>query len=365
MKTALLAICTLVASIAIGAEAPEFRLEEPISLDLKDAKVTEVITLLGAIAHLPVSIDPAIQGSISIQLKDVPYSAALRKVSEPLGFTLKIEGGKLVAAPLRPAAAPEARAAAAAGRLPDGPRIAVKDYRGAFKDLSPLFVRWRSAGLERCARVTFSSGPVFDADGTSVVQFGWDPVTRTRLIAIDGPDGFRAMAVGDPAASSAGLKVREGVGVSFQPPPGVPCAEAGGSASRAEAETVVFRVEELREDGTRSVISAPRIHARPGTAFSVRTGIAEPEGQAREVIVSGYLSADGRSVAAAAAATAIRADSEGSEYVYAQSSAPDAGGAPVALATYLLGEEEAVIASLGKGSALLRPIEVRVSRPEK
>jgi hypothetical protein len=364
MKTALLVLCTFVASSALAAETPEFRLDEPISLDLKDAKVTEVITLLGAIAHLPVVIDPAIQGSVSIQLKDVPYSAALRKVSEPLGFTLKIEGGKLVAAPRRSAASPEARAAVAAGRLPDGPRVAVRDYRGAFKELSPLFVRWRSAGLDRCARVTFGSGSTFEADGTSVTQFGWEPVTRTRLIAIDGAEGLRAMAVGEPA-SAAEVKLRNDVGVGFQPPPNVPCAEAGGSISQGEMGTVVFRIEEVREDGTRVVISAPRIRARFGTAFSVRTGIAEPEGQAREVIVSGYLSGDGRSVAAAVAATAIRADSDGNEYVYVQSSAPDGGGPPVPIATFLLTEDEAVIASLGKGAALLRPVEVRVSRPEK
>ena len=62
MKTALRALFTLLLSAALCAEAPEFRLDEPISLDLKDAKVTEVITLLGALAHLPVSIDPSIQG---------------------------------------------------------------------------------------------------------------------------------------------------------------------------------------------------------------------------------------------------------------------------------------------------------------
>lgn len=365
MKTALLVLCTLIASAALGAEAPEFRLEEPISLDLKDAKVTEVITLLGAIAHLPVVIDPAIQGSITIRLKDVPYEAALRRVSEPLGFTLRVEGGKLVAAPRRSAAAPESRAAAAAGRLPEGPRIAVKDYRGMFKDLSPVFVRWRSGGLDRCARVTFASGSTFEADGTAVTQFGWEPVTRTRLIAIDGADGLRAMAIAEPPAASGEVKFRDGFAVAFQPPPNVPCAEAGGSVSRGEGETIAFRIEEIREDGTRSAISAPRVHARPGAAFSVRTGIAEPEGQVREVILTGYLSADGRSLAATVAATAIRTDSEGSEYVYAQSSAPDAGGAPVPVATYLLGEDEAVIASLGKGSALLRPIEVRVFRPQK
>jgi hypothetical protein len=364
MKTALIVLCTLFASAALRAEAPEFQLQEPISLDLKDAKVTEVITLLGAIAHLPVSIDPSIQGSISIQLKDVPYSAALRKVSELLGFTLKIENVKLVAAPRRSAPAPESRAAVAAGRLPDGPRVAVKDYRNAFKELAPVFVRWRSAGLDRCARVTFSSGSTVDADGTSVSQFGWEPVTRTRLIAIDGAEGLRALAVGEPA-DAAERRFRNDIGVVFQAPADVPCAEATGSVSRGEAETVAFRIEEVREDGTRSLISAPRIHARPGTAFSVRTGIAEPEGQAREVIVWGYLSGDGRSVAATVAATAIRTDSDGNEYVYAQSSAPDGGGAPVPIVTYLLSEDDAVIASLARGAALVRPVEVRVSRPEK
>ena len=345
-------------------EAPEFRLDEPISLDLKDAKITEVITLLGAIAHLPVSIDPAIQGSITIQLKDVPYSAALRKVSEPLGFILAVEGGKLMAVPRRSVAPPELRAAVAAGRLPDGSRVAVKDYRGAFKELSPLFVRWRSAGLDRCARLTSASGPSLDADGTAVTQFGWEPVTRTRLIAIDSAEGLRAIAVGEPGGA-AETKFRNDVGVGAQPPANVPCAEPGGPVSRGEAETVAFRIEEVREDGTRTVISAPRIHARPGTSFSVRTGLAEPEGQAREVIVSGYLSGDGRAVAAVVAATALRADSDGTEYVYAQSSCPDGGGAPIPITTVVLSEEDTVIASLARGAALLRPVEVRVSRSEK
>ncbi|MDQ6894462.1 MAG: hypothetical protein M3167_17530 [Acidobacteriota bacterium] len=365
MKTALRALFTLLLSAALFAETPEFRLEEPISLDLKDAKVTEVITLLGALAHLPVSIDPSIQGSITIRLENVPYEAVLRKVSEPLGFTLKIEGGKLVAAP-RSGASRESRAAAAVP-LPDAPRIAVKDYRGAFKDLAPLFVRWRSEGTERCARLTFTSGTTFDADGTSVTSFGWEPVTRTRLIAVDGPEGLRAIALGDPPSLPGEMRFPNGLAILPHPPANAPCAEGAGSASRGRGETVFLRVDELREDGSRLALAAPRLQVRPGTPFSFRSRVEDTAGLTREVVVSGYLSQDGRSVVAVLAATALRSDADGKEYVYVQSTARDSGDTAVSsnpLPTIVLSGDEALAASLGKGSALSRPVELRLFRPE-
>ncbi|HEY6050712.1 MAG TPA: hypothetical protein VIZ58_05635, partial [Thermoanaerobaculia bacterium] len=263
MKAVLSVVFTLLLTASVFGETPEFQLQEPISLDLKDAKVTEVITLLGALAHLPVSIDPSIQGSVTIRLLDVPYEVALRKISEPLDFTLKIEGGKLVATPRHGAAAPETRAAAAANRLPDSPRIPVEDYRGAFRDLTPLYLRWRSAGSDHCARMTFASGPTYDADGAAVTQFGWDPVTRTRLIAVDGPDRLRAVAVAEPPALPGKLVFGDALALLPQEPSSGPCPDAGGHVAKGTPEMVFLRVDEIREDGSRFALAVPRMLVRP------------------------------------------------------------------------------------------------------
>ncbi|HEY6148052.1 MAG TPA: hypothetical protein VIZ69_10155, partial [Thermoanaerobaculia bacterium] len=298
-------------------------------------------------------------------LLDVPYEVALRKISEPLDFTLKIEGGKLVAAPRRGVSAPETRAATVAGRLPDSPRIPVEDYRGAFRDLTPLYMRWRFAGADHCARMTFASGPTYDAGGAAITQFGWDPVTRTRLIAVDGPDRLRAVAVAEPPALPGKLVFGDALALLPQEPSSGPCPDAGGHVAKGTPEMVFLRVDEIREDGSRFALAVPRMLVRPGAPFSFRTRIADPAGQAREIVVSGYLAADGRSVVASLAATALRTDADGREYVYAQSTARDSGDSSVPLTTLLLSEDETLVASLGTGSALSRPVELRIFRREK
>ena len=178
----------------------------------------------------------------------------------------------------------------------------MKDYRGAFKDLPPLFVRWRSAGMERCARLTFTSGATFDADGTSVTSFGWEPVTRTRLIAVDGPEGPARDRARRPAVASPGkcgsrtgsrsslyrsgeraVRGRRRVGL-----------EGPGRDGRSFAST------SFAKTAAAVALAAPRLQVRPGTPFSFRSGIEDAAGQTREVIVSGYLSVDGRSVVAVA-----------------------------------------------------------------
>jgi hypothetical protein len=362
----------LAASPVLQAAAPEFNLQEPISLDLRDASITEVITLLGSLANLPVLIGPDVSGALTVQVQNVPFARVLEIIGSQNGIWLRVEGGKLVASSRARRLTGNAPAAAspAFDRQPSGPRLPVDDYSRGFASLPPLYFRARGNGAEACSRIAFENGstyriPIPGSDSEFLAtQFGWEPVTRTRFVAVEAPDlTSRAFGLAETGGMSAEVKRAEGsLGWAILPrvQDAESCAEPAAFRHGAGRVTLRLEIRERREDGM-TVLFAPQITTWPGTVFSTRGGLRGETGQHREVVIYGYVSADGKSAAATLVATAIWTDpKEEREYVYAQL-------LPVKEIPFTaLTREGLLVSTLPAGAALERPLDLSIwLAPEK
>ena len=82
---------------------------EPISLDLKDADLRDVLRTFAALARLNIAIDPDVKGSVTVRLNDVPWDQALDVILQINGLGCVLEGNvlrvgeprKLIPAPAR------------------------------------------------------------------------------------------------------------------------------------------------------------------------------------------------------------------------------------------------------------------------
>jgi len=71
---------------------------EPISLDLKDADIENVLNVFGELTGYDVSVGDAVKGKqITIQVMDMPWDEALRKIASDNGITITVVGKKIVA----------------------------------------------------------------------------------------------------------------------------------------------------------------------------------------------------------------------------------------------------------------------------
>jgi len=350
----------LSAALAAGPP-PEFNPMEPISLDLKDASITDVITMLGALANAPVSIAPDVNGSISIQVKDVPYAKVLELIGQQNHLAIRFEGGNLVATRSEVPLPVTGSSVPAPKGLPAGPRLSVEDYSAAAAAAKPLFVRARPSGAGSCMRVDFQKGGGFEvplpdsAEAAVVTQFGWDPVTRTRFVAVEVPGASpKAFALVD----SRSLSLEAGGEWTSSDPRGRACGDVASSAPTPRGGShpgAVLRLD-VSEEGGAPVITGHKLHTVGGQGFSLRGGSMGVGGQHDEAILFGYLSSDGKSIAVALMATSIRTDPrDGREYVYSQVSSADS----VRFTT--LAAEPALLAVLPAGPARERPLELRAS----
>lgn len=108
----------------LGAGASEFDPKEPISLDLKGARIADVVQTLGAMANLPVLIDPDVEGKVTIRLQD-SFDLALEKLSTAAGLLIRIENGRLVASR---SLKPLPQAPSLPEEFRNAPRILLSDY---------------------------------------------------------------------------------------------------------------------------------------------------------------------------------------------------------------------------------------------
>ncbi|HJW13885.1 MAG TPA: secretin and TonB N-terminal domain-containing protein [Thermoanaerobaculia bacterium] len=75
---------------------PELRfLGEPISLDLKDADLKDVLRTFAELAKVNIVIDPGVRGSVTIRLYDVPWDQALDVILRVNGLGYVLEGNIL------------------------------------------------------------------------------------------------------------------------------------------------------------------------------------------------------------------------------------------------------------------------------
>ena len=68
---------------------------EPISLDLKDADLKDVLKTFAELAKINIAVDPEVKGSVTIRLHDVPWDQALDVILRTNGFGYVLEGNVL------------------------------------------------------------------------------------------------------------------------------------------------------------------------------------------------------------------------------------------------------------------------------
>jgi type IV pilus assembly protein PilQ len=78
-------------AVAIGEPARRYT-GEPISLDLKDADIRDVLLTFSKLARLNMVIDPDVRGSVTVRLDDVPWDQALEVILKVNGLGYVLEG---------------------------------------------------------------------------------------------------------------------------------------------------------------------------------------------------------------------------------------------------------------------------------
>ena len=78
-------------AIAIG-DGPRRYVGEPISLDLKDADIRDVLLTFSKLARLNMVIDPDVRGSVTVRLENVPWDQALEVILKVNGLGYVLEG---------------------------------------------------------------------------------------------------------------------------------------------------------------------------------------------------------------------------------------------------------------------------------
>ncbi len=68
---------------------------EPISLDLKDADLKDVLRTFAELTKLNIAIDPDVKGSVTLRLHDVPWDQALDVILRINGLGYVLEGNIL------------------------------------------------------------------------------------------------------------------------------------------------------------------------------------------------------------------------------------------------------------------------------
>jgi type IV pilus assembly protein PilQ len=78
-------------AVVLGESGPRYR-GEPISLDLKDADLRDVLLSFARISRSNIVIDPDVKGSVTVHLHDVPWDQALDLVVRSNGYASMREG---------------------------------------------------------------------------------------------------------------------------------------------------------------------------------------------------------------------------------------------------------------------------------
>ncbi len=78
-------------AVVLGESGPKYR-GEPISLDLKDADLRDVLLTFGRIAKSNIVVDPDVKGSVTVHLHDVPWDQALDLIVRSNGYASVREG---------------------------------------------------------------------------------------------------------------------------------------------------------------------------------------------------------------------------------------------------------------------------------
>lgn len=81
---------------AASRDPRDFRFSgEPISLDLKDADLKDVLRTFAELERINIAIDPEVRGSVTVRLENVPWDQALEVILATNGLGYILEGNVL------------------------------------------------------------------------------------------------------------------------------------------------------------------------------------------------------------------------------------------------------------------------------
>ena len=78
-------------AVVLGEPVRRFH-GEPISLDLKDADLRDVLLTFSKLARLNMVIDPDVRDSVTVRLENVPWDQALEVILKSNGLGYVLEG---------------------------------------------------------------------------------------------------------------------------------------------------------------------------------------------------------------------------------------------------------------------------------
>ncbi len=348
--------------------------EQRVTLELHDAKISDLVATLGVMTNLPVYVDSDVDGTISIKVHDTALTKVLQMVSRTSGVWIRIENGKLVASRSTDVLF---SSASLPPDLRGAPRMLVADYDRAKSETRPLYATIvTSAGTTCYHYVVQEKGPPSfsgtlgggsEATPFYLTQFVYEPVSKARYFVLEYGHASAALAIapGQPVAYTD-EDYPGGVKVTLSEKSHDGCQDVlsarPGSPSDKDARYPGIQVLSPGADGASEVVMAPRVALLPGTGFFVSSEVQDDRtGQHRQLGVRGYLTRDGRSLAAILTARAIWRDpADGREYYYVQPEKPD-----VAMRLHPLTPEGETVGRLRAGVATPRPLELKVFSAEK
>lgn len=69
---------------------------EPITLELKDADIRDVLATFSKLTGLEILTEPLVRGTVTVEIRNQPWDQALDKLLRSKGFIYSIEGNRLI-----------------------------------------------------------------------------------------------------------------------------------------------------------------------------------------------------------------------------------------------------------------------------
>jgi type IV pilus assembly protein PilQ len=99
------------ATTEVSSEEQQFT-GEPITLTLKDADIKDVLKTFSVLTEMNIVLDPSVSGSVTVELRDVPWDQALDLILKINGLDYVLENNVLRVAPIQKLAAEKSARAA-------------------------------------------------------------------------------------------------------------------------------------------------------------------------------------------------------------------------------------------------------------
>jgi type IV pilus assembly protein PilQ len=86
-------------AVVLETQEPRYT-GEPISLSLKDADIKDVLKTFSTLTQLNIVVDPAVSGSVTVELVDVPWDQAFELILTINGLGYEMLGNVVYVAPV-------------------------------------------------------------------------------------------------------------------------------------------------------------------------------------------------------------------------------------------------------------------------